>query len=420
MLSKENNELLTRVGPGTAMGSLIRRFWLPVILSSELPDPDGTPIRIRIMGEDLVAFRNTQGRVGILEEACPHRGASLALGANEECGLRCIYHGWKFDVDGKCLERPSEPEPLRMVHKIRAVAYPTREAAGMIWVYMGPGDQPPPEFPNFQFLSWPASHVAAFKLLEDCNYAQAMEGTIDSAHAGFLHRSVPFSNKKTNFDFETDLAPKLEVELTKYGLRYGAEREIKGKNNIRVTEVVLPFMSFIPPLGVGPIASRRLLNIFVPRDDYSTWNIQFFFDENKPVDVDFRIEEGGIWLDGNFRKLRNIDNWYLQDRVEMKQGQMSGIKGILTQDHAVCESQGRISDRTREHLGASDLTVVIWRRIMLQAARALSTNGALPSTLTANFPWEQIKASNVTCTPNLSWKEAVPLAQEFIADIVDT
>jgi phthalate 4,5-dioxygenase oxygenase subunit len=296
MLSAQDNETLVRVGEGTPMGNLIRSFWIPALLSSEVETPDGTPARVRLLGEDLVAFRDTQGRVGLLGERCPHRRASLALGVNEECGLRCLYHGWKFDVEGRCVDTPTEPDSSTMKSRIRAKAYPTREAGGVVWTYMGPAAQQP-AFPIFEWFNMPSGHAVPFKVMEDCNYAQAVEGTIDSAHAGILHRHVPWSTE-SDWTHERDLRPKLEVEYTKYGLRYGAVRQAADNQaHVRVTQVVLPFYTLIPPDGFGPRGNRRLANAFVPRDDYSTWHIQWFFDATQPIDVTHRIDEGGLWLD---------------------------------------------------------------------------------------------------------------------------
>jgi phthalate 4,5-dioxygenase oxygenase subunit len=411
MLSKEDNEALVRVGPGTAMGEMMRRYWLPALLADEVGEPDGTPARIRLLGEDLMAFRDSKGRIGLLEENCPHRGASLALGVNEECGIRCLYHGWKFAVDGECLDTPTEPEGSTMKTRVRAKAYPVHEAGGMIWTYMGPADQQPP-FPEFEWLSMPGDHSLAFKILEDCNYAQAVEGTIDSAHAGILHRESPWGGE-AKYPHEKDLTPKLEVEYAPYGLRYGATRQMNAeKNHVRITQVLLPFYTMIPPDGAGPRKDRRLVNAFVPRDDTSTWHIQWFFDPTQPIDKAHRIEEGGIWLDKDFRKLRNIDNWYMQDRAMMRSENMSGIKGILTQDHAVSETQGAILDRTKEHLGTSDIAVVAWRRLMLRSARTLAEKGEAPEALTSPIDWGQIKAATIVFPIEQTWKDVAPLGSE--------
>ena len=408
MLSREDNETLVRVGAGTPMGDLIRSYWIPALLSSEVAEPDGKPVRVRLLGEDLVAFRDTAGRVGLLEEQCPHRRASLALGVNDKGGLRCLYHGWKYSVDGQCLETPTEPPSSRLCHNVRARAYPTREAGGVVWAFMKAGAEPP-AFPEFEWFSMPSTHAVPFKLREDCNYAQAVEGTIDSAHAGVLHREQPW-DAPAKYDHERDLAPKIEVELTKYGLRYAGVRKFReNSQHVRLTQVVLPFITLIPPVGFGPIKNRRMANAFVPRDDESTWHIQWFFDETQPIDVAFRIDEGGHWVDEDFRKKLNIDNWYQQDRALMKSGLMSGIKGIVTQDHAVSETQGRILDRTQEHLGSSDVAVVAWRRAMLRAARALAEKGERPPTLANPMRWQDIKAATVIIPEARSWKEEVPL-----------
>jgi phthalate 4,5-dioxygenase len=409
MLSREDNTILTQVGRGTPTGDLIRRFWIPALLASEISEPGGKPVRLRLLGEDLVAFRDSDGKVGLLDEQCPHRRASLALGDNSEGGLRCLYHGWKFATDGTCLDTPTEPAGSAFCSRIRALAYPTREVAGVIWTYMGDAAHVP-TFPEFEFLAYPERNVVPFKVLEDCNYAQAVEGTIDSAHAGVLHREQPWS-APAKYDHERDLQPKIEVEYTKYGLRYAGVRNFReeGKLHARVTEVVLPFFTLIPPDGFGVRKNRRMANAFVPRDDESTWHIQWFFDETQPVDVAYRIEEGGHWVDENFRKKLNIDNWYEQDREAMKTASMSGIKGILTQDHAVSETQGRILDRTKEHLGTSDVAVVAWRRQMIRTARALAERNEVPLVLSAPIPWQQIRAATVIFSNERTWKQEVPL-----------
>jgi phenylpropionate dioxygenase-like ring-hydroxylating dioxygenase large terminal subunit len=385
---------------------MIRRYWIPALLSSELPEADGAPVRLRLLGEDLVAFRVTSGAVGLMEERCPHRQASLALGLNANDGLRCLYHGWKFAVDGRCVERPTEPPGAK--HNVRAVAYPTHEAGGVVWTYMGPAEHRP-AFPDFNWLDMPAPNRVPFKILEDCNYAQAVEGTIDTAHAGVLHREQPW-DAPAKYDHERDLAPKLEVEFTRYGMRYAGLRKLPdGQQHIRITQLVLPFMTLIPPAGEGPpvIKHRRLVNAFVPRDDVSTWHFQWFFDSTREIDVAHRIEEGGMWLQDDFRKKVNIDNWYNQDREWMKTGMMSGIKGVVTQDHAVSETQGRILDRSKEHLGTSDAAVVAWRRMMIRAARALAEKGEAPPGTQEPISWGEITAETVKLPPDASWKQEV-------------
>ncbi|HVW70578.1 MAG TPA: Rieske 2Fe-2S domain-containing protein [Steroidobacteraceae bacterium] len=414
MLSAEDNEILTRVGPKTPMGELMRRFWVPALMSEEIAENDGTPVRVLLLGERLVAFRDTQGRVGLLEESCPHRRTSLALGANEQCGLRCLYHGWKFDVEGRCVDTPAEPVGSTLKDRVRAKAYPTVEKGGVVWTYMGPPDQRPP-FPDYEWLNMPAGHSMVFKVQEDCNYAQAVEGTIDTAHAGCLHRSVRWHDPGV-LPHEKVLQAGLEVEYTKYGLRYAGLRGLPGGGTYaRITIAPLPFYTIIPPDTKDPVRStRRMANAFVPRDDTSTWHMQWFFDQTRPVDRAFRIREAGLEIVEDYRKKASVDNWYFQDRQMMKNETFSGLRGVLVQDHAVVETQGRITDRTTEHLGTTDVAVVAWRRLMIRAAKELASSGGAPAAVTDQFiPWRQLQAAEVILPPGQSWQQAVPLQKEF-------
>lgn len=414
MLSHEDNELLCRIGPKTPMGDMMRRFWTPAVVIHEL-EPDGKPIRIRLLGEDLVCFMDSEGRVGLLDEHCPHRGSSLALGVNEECGLRCLFHGWKFDVNGQCLDTPAEPENSKLAKAMKTKAYPTRIAGGMVWTYMGPRETQP-EFPNFPWFDVPEGHCEAFRVIYECNYSQALEGAVDSSHAGILHRSVPWS-KEARWPHEKDLRPKLEVEFTRYGLRYCAVRNAdESTKNGRMTQVPLPFYTFIPP--DGPKApefrrNRRLINAFVPRDDYSTWHIQFFYDEGLKIDRQHRLEESGVQFDEHFFKTNGMDVWYNQDRELMKHGEMSGIVGVALEDHAVSETMGKIADRTREHLGRSDMAVVAFRRMMLKALRRFQETGAVPEANQADFNWTRITAETFFFDPAQRWQDIQPLDDDL-------
>src|ERR687886_715559 len=194
MLSREENERITRVGPGTPMGNLMRRYWMPACLAEELPEPDCPPVRVRLLGEDLVAFRDTQDRIGVLDEYCPHRLASLFLGRNEQCGLRCVYHGWKFDVDGRCVDMPNEPPESNFKDRVRATAYPCRERGGVVWVYMGPPERMG-EQPDLEWSLVPADQRFLSKRLQQSNYLQAIEGGIDSSHISFLHSTLTFEDR---------------------------------------------------------------------------------------------------------------------------------------------------------------------------------------------------------------------------------
>jgi len=240
MLSFSDNEILTRTGPETPMGALFRRFWHPVLLAEELPEPDGPPVRLRVLGEDLVAFRDTNGTVGILDAFCPHRRAGLFFGRNEQCGLRCVYHGWKFDVHGNCVDMPSEPPNSNFKDKVKTKAYPAIEYGGCIWIYMGPPDKQS-ALPHLEWTRVPATHLVLSHWIQECNYMQAVEGEIDSAHVSWLHaplqvESSPFRGRFNNAIL-TDGAPQLTVKPTDYGFCYGARRDVdNGEYYWRVTQ----------------------------------------------------------------------------------------------------------------------------------------------------------------------------------------
>jgi phenylpropionate dioxygenase-like ring-hydroxylating dioxygenase large terminal subunit len=416
MLSAEENELLTQIRPGTPMGAMMRRYWLPALLSEELPEPDGAPVRVRLMGEQLVAFRDTAGRVGLLAERCPHRQASLALARNEEGGLRCIYHGWKMTVDGTVIETPCEQTTLRVQH----LAYPTREVAGVVFAYLGPRDSMPP-FPEFAWLRLPPTHSHPIKTLEECNYAQAIEGGIDTPPHALLHRLAPWGSLEDGRVAMTDadLAPRLDVQYTPYGFRYAAIRHTRdgGGNLVRVTPFILPFWTVVPP---GTFLDQaRIANAWVPRDDTTAWHFQFLFDPGKPVDVVWRIQTGGHQVDAAYRKMRNIDNGYLQDREAMRTSSVSGIEGVVTQDHAVNETQGPILDRTQEHLGSSDMAVIAMRHLMLKSVRA-HLSGENPPGLEPGIPHEKINSASIVTPADASWQEAMPLEPPLAVPVVPT
>jgi len=408
LLTAEENEILTRVGPGTPMGQVLRRYWTPALLSEELPEPDGRPVAVRLLGEDLVAFRDTRDLVGLLEERCPHRRASLLFARNEECGLRCIYHGWKFDVTGQCVDMPTEPEGSEFMRKVRAVAYPVREVAGVVWAYLGPPEQVPP-FPTFKWLQlWPRQSKE-WKVLEECNYAQAIEGGIDTAHVGFLHRRTPWGAQDENPNV-VHTAPRLEVQYTSYGFRYAAVRTLpEAREYVRITPFILPWYTVVPPGNLGQAqGGYRVVNGWVPRDDYSTWHFQYLYNPDGPIDVAERIEEGGLWLDANYRKLRNRDNAYLQDREAMRTRNYAGVEGIITEDHMANESQGMILDRTQEHLGTTDIAVIAMRRLLLRCAK-LSAAGQAPPGLDPAILFDRITSESSVHPTGIPWQELCPL-----------
>ena len=229
MLSREENELLTRTGPGTAMGEAMRRYWIPALLAREIAGPDGPPVRVRLLGEDLVAFRDSDGRIGLLDEYCPHRRASLWFGRNEECGLRCVYHGWKFAVDGSCVDQMNEPEENQFKHKVSVTAYPTCELGGLVWAYMGPAEKIPP-LPKFAWTQVPETHRHVSKVIQECNWLQGLEGGLDTSHAPILHRLLKDDagrgGIKPSNPYVRAGAPRLVVDITDYGYQYTGIRRL--------------------------------------------------------------------------------------------------------------------------------------------------------------------------------------------------
>jgi len=398
MLTAAENDLLCRVEGEAPMGRLMRQHWLPACLAEEVTEPDGTPVRIRLLGEDLVAFRDSDGRLGVLDEHCPHRRASLALGRNEECGLRCLYHGWKIDVDGNVVDMPSEPRESALAQKVKHRTYPCREAGGFVWVWMGTPDALP-EFAPPAWAPSPAIRISVVKIAVDCNWAQVREGAIDSAHSSTLHSSdmVPArvtSAKATGTNWlrpSTDRAPRLQVQRTGYGFRYAALRrpivDAADNDYVRVTVFVAPFTALIPPND-----SYNVANVNVPIDDTHT-AFHFIAWSDDPAGVPdtetwrrFLGTQTGIDLDAQYRMLRTADNRFLQDRQAMKAGNFTGIRGIPNQDSAMWVTMGPIADRTRDRLGASDVAIVEFRRQMVDAAKAFREGQSAIGTGPARIP----------------------------------
>jgi phthalate 4,5-dioxygenase oxygenase subunit len=406
MLTKEQNEQLTRTDAGTPMGELMRRYWVPVLLSEEISSPDSDPREIKILGEELVAFRDTAGRVGVMDLYCPHRRASMALGRNEEGGLRCIYHGWKIDVDGTLLETPCEPPGSRLKDGVRHIAYPTHEAAGIVWAYLGPEEHRPP-FPDFTCLTvaddGSGAITSARKMWEACNWAQAYEGAIDSFHSGFLHSGfevlhwTPEQIARVYNRPSRGLYGPIDCEDTEYGFRYAAIRtptvDPEVQDYVRITEFVFPFFFLTPP----DIGSSASIGAFVPIDDYNTMAFSVFIG-NEPGVVQYRRTRApNAELDSEYKPLRNRANNYGQDRQMMRRRETgTSFSGIDTspaaQDLAVVETMGAISDRTREHLGASDIGIAGWRRRVLAALDSFS-QGDAPPAIDPPAPFAKIKSS---------------------------
>jgi phenylpropionate dioxygenase-like ring-hydroxylating dioxygenase large terminal subunit len=389
MLAREENELLTRVGPGKPMGALLRCFWQPFALASELPGPDCDPLRVRLLGEDLVAFRDSAGAVGLLAANCPHRGASLFFGRNEEGGLRCVYHGWKFDTAGACLDMPNEPAESDFKHKVKAVAYPVQERGGVLWAYLGP----PADVPGAPELEWthvPENQRYVSKRIQRCNFLQNVEGEVDSSHVSFLHSkgSAPDAAgirdlRSTLPDYMArDRAPRFFVLPTDYGLMIGARRHAEEDSYYwRVTQFLMPTYTMIPV----PVGAPVSFTAATPIDDEQMIGFTVTWHPDRPLRDD-EIAQIESWLGVHtevdpltFKPLRNKDNDYLVDRALQRSGRSyTGIRGIREEDMAVQESMGAVFDRTLEHLGSSDLAVITMRRRLLEAVHALTERGEVP------------------------------------------
>jgi phenylpropionate dioxygenase-like ring-hydroxylating dioxygenase large terminal subunit len=402
MLTREENELLTSTGPGTPMGELIRRYWIPALMSSEIPEPGGEPVQVRILGERLVAFRDSAGRVGLMDEACAHRGCSLWYARSEEGGLRCIYHGWKVDVEGNIVDTPNEPTTLH----VRAHAYPVREAGGFVWAYMGPPERMPP-FREFNWMKLPEGHVAIVKVHEEANYLQGIEGSVDTAHVSFLHRAYQRGmwGSTTGATVE-DTRPRLEIEPTRYGFRYAAIRHPSdGVQNVRITPFILPFHTYVPARPGDTV----LFHAYVPRDDTSNWAYDIRYRVEEPIDMAEHTQRlRTVELRPDFTKPRTYANRHLQDREAQVTKNFSGIVGIKNQDYAAVESMGPIIDRTKEHLSSSDAAVVYMRRLMLQAAQAV-LDGQDPPGLAPGIPSDLIVSEDFDCAADRSWRDVTPL-----------
>jgi phthalate 4,5-dioxygenase len=395
MLSHEENDLITRAGPGTPMGILMRHYWIPALLSQEIPEPDSAPVRVRLLGEDLVAFRDSRGRAGLLAEHCSHRGTSLFYGRNEEAGLRCIYHGWKYDSEGRVLETPAEPTGSTLKDKVHHTAYPCREAAGAVFAYLGPQERIP-LLPNYEWMTLPPDHLYVTKSIQDCNYLQGLEGECDSSHLSFLHRAFT-ETKRGRGDpdmYGRDGAPKLEGVETDFGVRIISCRNAgDGITYLRVSNFVMPCHGFVPTGGLKGNPEGYTIHSHVPADDEHALRFNIFFRRNRPVSDEEKQLDGGIGSD--HIKVRNIHNDYLQDRKEQKRETFTGMgRQFLIHDSCATESMGPIYDRSKEHLGAGDITAIAVRRFLLQSVRALDLGKEPPHIIRTR---EQNDLRHVAC-----------------------
>ena len=401
MLSIEDNEVLTRTGAQTPMGQYFRRFWQPVALVEELPEPDGAPLRVNIMGEKLVAFRDTKGRVGLLDGRCPHRGAEMFFGRNEECGLRCVYHGWKFDVSGKAVDLPNVPPDARHHDTVSIKSYPTREQGDMIWAYLGPSaellpDGKLPEPPQLEFSQVGADHRYVTKQYVDCNWAQIMEGGLDTSHFSFLHMPAPSVASNENPDapadarrlrwIRNDPMPRFGILEHDLGFVIGGMRAgDTGENYWRITQFTLPSHGTGPSTFPGETYFGFTM---VPITDESCWMYCYGWNPERLIGDEERAKlergHGIIAATGaDYVPVRNRSNDYMIDREDQRNVSYTGVKGLAEQDLMIQESQGRIVDRSQEVLTATDAAVVRFRRTLLEGAKALATSGKEPAA-----PWQ--------------------------------
>ena len=433
MLNKTDNETLSRVGSGTPMGDLMREYWFPAIPSFELPSPDCPPKKVRLLGEDLVAFRDSEGRIGLFAQACPHRGASLFFGRNEEEGLRCVYHGWKFDVNGNCVDMPSEPAESNFKNKVRVRAYPARDVNHMIWVYMGPRETPPP-FPLFDIVTLPIDHVSQPRLMmEEANWFQNLEGDIDSVHIDYLHSRLhedkPMAGGIRGF-YTLDRSPKLDVVRTDYGAFYSARRrwDEAGNEWHRITQLIFPFHTMIAASADDTVTLRS----WVPIDDHYTLQIAQSGSLSRPLTPEERDRPlhqfdiaGGLLPETSDPRSRyftvaNKRNDYLRDFELEKTTQFCGIifAGNL-QDRAMtelmCNEDGiePIYDRSKEHLGTTDSMVITARRLFIRAARAHHEDGFVPPNVD-NPRVGAVRSASVILPPGANWvQETEPARSVF-------
>jgi nitrite reductase/ring-hydroxylating ferredoxin subunit len=428
MLNQQENEVVTRIGPGTLMGSLMREYWVPAMLSSELPSNDCPPVRVMLLGEPLIGWRDSNGKIGLVANNCPHRGASLYFGRNEDCGLRCVYHGWKFDVEGNCIDMPNEPAESNFKNKVKVTAYPCAEQGGIIWTYMGSRSVPPP-LPSIEASLLPEDRRRATSYMRPCNWLQALEGDIDTVHAAFLHggASEPEDFPEGTFGhYEVkQRAPRFVSVDTDYGAVYGAYRPaMPGHHYWRIGQFMMPFWTEPPP---GLLGHKITSTAWVPMDDEHTMvygvsatDRPAFADGRRPQAAgparqEFYGEGSSDWF-GRFPMAQNEANDYMMDRREQAiRSSYTGIPGgAVPQDTAVQVGMGVVFDRSIEHLGTSDIMIIRVRNRLLHAARAFAEHRTAPPGV--DDPEKYAVRSGGTFLPvDVNWLDGIKdLVQGFV------
>ena len=412
MLRKEVNDLLTQTDKGTPMGDLFRQYWIPALLARELPEDDCPPVRVKLLGEPMIAFRDSEGRYGLMEEFCAHRRVSLWFGRNEESGLRCPYHGWKYDVTGQCLEIPSEPEGSDLYKSIKLRAYSLIRVGDVLWAHMGDPENRPPE-PKWEFVTVTPEQTVTTKRMQECNWLQALEGGIDSSHVSFLHsneleRDPLFKGAKANQYNLNDTRPVFDVSPWDGGLHIGVRRNVEqGKYYWRVTQWVMPCFTMIAPRADHPQHGH----FWVPIDDENCWTWSYDYHPERQLTADERqacLDGKGVHsenIPGTFRSVQNKDNDYLMDRDAQKRGDTySGIAGFAMQDGSLQESMGPIIDRSRENLVGTDYGIVMTRNRLRKAANDLRDKGVMPPGRDSDH--HKIRSIAVVLDPELNYAEA--------------
>jgi phthalate 4,5-dioxygenase oxygenase subunit len=416
MLRKEQNELLTRTGPGTPMGALFRSYWLPAMMASELPEPGCPPVRVKLLSERLIAWRDGKGNYALMDEFCAHRGTSLWVGRNEDDGLRCPYHGWKYGIDGQCIEVPSEPVESGFCAKIKLTSYPLIERGNVLWTYMGPPDKQPAP-PEFEWCTVPLEQSYVSKRLQECNWLQSLEGGIDSSHSAWLHGSEfkhdpLYVGAKGNEYTLGDVQPHFEVVESPGGLLIGARRNAEaGSYYWRITQWIMPCMTMIPPRGDHPTGGHY----WVPIDDETCWVWNWDYHETRPLTQAERtaMDNGSSRhvvyevVDGQrtWRAQANKDNDYLIDRAAQKAGRTySGIAGFAMQDSGVQELMGPIVDRTKENLVSCDNGIIMARHRLMRAAKALVEKGETPPGVAPEH--QRVRAAAIVLPADAVYKDA--------------
>jgi phthalate 4,5-dioxygenase oxygenase subunit len=393
------------------MGQMFRRHWIPVLLAEELPENECPPVRVKLLSERLLAWRDTQGRYALTDEFCAHRGISLWFGRNEQNGLRCPYHGWKYDHTGQCIDVPSEPEESGFCKKIKLKSYPLVERGGVLWTYMGPPElQPPP--PEWEFATVPREQSIITKRLQECNWLQALEGGIDSSHVSFLHRGdlntdPMFKGAKGNQYNLGDAKPVFEVVESPGGLYIGARRNAENGNYYwRITQWVMPTFTMIPPRGDHCVHGH----FWIPIDDENCWTWSYDYHPTRKLkESEVAAVRAGkgihvTYVPGTFRPVQNKDNDYLMDRAAQKRGETySGVLGFGMQDAAVQESMGPIVDRSKENLVSTDNGIIMMRHRLLRSLKAMEKGDIPPG---VDLAHQRVRSAAVVLPPDQPFKDA--------------